>query len=78
LLASSESGITEEFMFANGVTHHMLARLLSSGLATMQHETVKAGDRAIVIGRVRITDVGRRALEGVGGRRSSSRSPEAG
>ena len=36
LLASSQSGITETFLFARGVTPHMLARLLSSGLATIQ------------------------------------------
>jgi hypothetical protein len=73
LLASSQSGITETFLFAHGVTPHMLARLLNSGLATIQRAPIKSAD-----GRVMITDAGRRALEGVNSRRSSSRSPEAG
>jgi hypothetical protein len=73
LLASSQTGITETFLFARGVTPHMLARLLNSGLATIQRAPVKSAD-----GRVMITDAGRRALEGANSRRSSSRSPEAG
>jgi hypothetical protein len=59
LLASSQSGITETFLFAHGVTPHMLARLLSSGLATIQHTPIKSADR-----RITITDAGRRAIEG--------------
>jgi len=73
LLASNQSGSTETFLFAHGVTPHMLARLLNSGLATIQRAPVKSAD-----GRVMITDAGQRALEGVNGRRSSSRSREAG
>ena len=59
LLASSQSGITETFLFARGVTPHMLARLLSSGLATIQRAPIKSAD-----GRITITDAGRRAIEG--------------
>jgi hypothetical protein len=47
LLVSSESGITEALLFGYGVTHHMLSRLLRSGLVTIQRETIKAGDRTI-------------------------------
>ncbi len=64
LLASSPSGITEMLLFAYGVTPHMLGHLLRSGLATIQRETIKSGDQAIEIGRVTITDTGRRVLEG--------------
>jgi hypothetical protein len=64
LLASSQNGITEVLLLAHGVTPHMLARLLRSGLATIQRETFKAGDRTIEIGRITITDAGLRALEG--------------
>jgi hypothetical protein len=42
----------------------MLDRLIRSGLATIQRETFKAGDGTIEIGRITITDAGRRALEG--------------
>jgi hypothetical protein len=63
LLASSQSGITETHLFAHGVTPHMLGRLLRSKLATIQREIIKSGDEAIEIGRVKITEAGRRALE---------------
>jgi hypothetical protein len=62
-LASSESGITETLLFAHGVTPHMLGRLLRSGLATIQRETIKSGDQTIEIGCIMITDEGRQALE---------------
>jgi hypothetical protein len=58
------NGITEVLLFDQGVTRHMLAKLLRSGLATIQRETIKAGDRTIEIGRITITDAGRRAIEG--------------
>jgi hypothetical protein len=63
LLASSQSGVTETLLFAHGVTPHMLGRLLRSGLATIQPETIKSGDETIEIGCITITDAGRRALE---------------
>jgi hypothetical protein len=63
LLVSSPSGITEVLPFAHGVTPHMLGRLLRSGLATIQRETIKSGDQTIEIGRITITDAGRWALE---------------
>ncbi len=50
-------------LFAHGVTPHMLGRLLRSGLATIQRETIKSGDLMIEIGRITISDTGRRALE---------------
>jgi hypothetical protein len=55
--------MTEVLLFAGGVTPHMLGRLLRSAHAIIQRETVKAGDQPIEIGRVMITDAGRRALE---------------
>ena len=63
LLASSQSGLTETHLFAHGVTPHMLGRLLRSKLATVQRETIKSGDQTIEVGRVTITEAGRRALE---------------
>jgi alpha-D-ribose 1-methylphosphonate 5-triphosphate synthase subunit PhnG len=63
LLASSQSGITETLLFAQGVTPHMLGRLVRSGLATIRRETIQSGDETIEIGRITITDAGRRALE---------------
>jgi hypothetical protein len=62
LLASSPFGASEAMMFANGFTRRMLARLIRTGLAATQRENLKAGSQSI--GRVRITEAGRRALEG--------------
>jgi hypothetical protein len=59
LLASTPFGVTEAIMLVHGFTRQMLAKLVRTGLATAQSETGKA----IAIGRVRITDVGRRGLE---------------
>jgi hypothetical protein len=49
-------------MFANGFTRRMLAVLIRAGLATTQRKNREAGSQSI--GRVRITEAGRRALEG--------------
>jgi hypothetical protein len=61
LLAGIPFGVTEVTMFANGVTRKTLVTLIRAGLATTQRE-VKAGGQTV--GRVRITEAGRRALEG--------------
>jgi hypothetical protein len=62
LLVSSPFGASEVMMFANGFTRQMLARLIRTGLATTQRENSNASSQSL--GRVRITDAGRRALEG--------------
>jgi hypothetical protein len=59
-LAGTPFGATEAAMFLNGFERQMLVRLIRAGLATVQHE--KAGGQ--LVGRVRITEAGRRALEG--------------
>ena len=59
MLAISPFGATEAIMHAHGFTRQMLAKLVRAGLATAQTETGKA----IAVGRIRITDVGRRWLE---------------
>jgi hypothetical protein len=60
LLASTPFGATEAAMFLHGFTRRVLARLIHAGLATVQRE--KAGGQ--LVGRVRITEAGRRSLEG--------------
>jgi hypothetical protein len=62
LLADSPLGATETAMFVNGFNRKMLVRLIRAGLATTEREDIKAGSQSI--GRVRITEAGRRALEG--------------
>jgi hypothetical protein len=49
---------------AQGFTTDMLAGLVHDGLAPAATETVRAGGRAIEVTRVKITDAGRRAIEG--------------
>ena len=59
LLACGPFGVTEAVMHVHGFTRPMLAKLVRAGLATVQSETGKA----IAVGRIRITDAGRRWLE---------------
>jgi hypothetical protein len=61
LLADIPFGVTDTAMFVNGFARDTIVRLARAGLATMERENLKAGQS---IGRVRITDAGRRALEG--------------
>ncbi len=62
LLAGIPFGVTDTAMFVNGFHRRTLANLIRAGLATVQRENLKAGSQSI--GRVRITEAGRRALEG--------------
>jgi hypothetical protein len=62
LLASSPFGASEAMMFANGFTRRILTQLIRAGLATTHRKNPKAGSQSI--GRVRISEAGRRALEG--------------
>jgi hypothetical protein len=62
LLASSPFGASEVMMFANGFTRQLLARLIRTGLATTLRENPNVSSQRL--GRIRITDAGRRALEG--------------
>jgi hypothetical protein len=59
-LAGSPFGATDAAMLVNGFHRQMLVRLIRAGLATTERE-IKAGQS---IGRIRITEAGRRALEG--------------
>jgi hypothetical protein len=59
LFACNPFGVTEAVMHVHGFTRPMLATLVRAGLATAQSET----DKAIAVGRIRITDAGRRWLE---------------
>jgi hypothetical protein len=61
LLAGIPFGATDVAISANGIARQTLARLIRAGLATTQRE-IKAGGQTV--GRVRITEAGRRALEG--------------
>jgi hypothetical protein len=62
LLAASPDGCSEAIMLAHGFTVDFLVDLIRTGMATRQTERVVAGGRAMEVARVRITEVGRRAL----------------
>jgi hypothetical protein len=64
LALAGEEGCTGARLFNHGFTVDILANLVWSGLATGHRETVRVGYRKIKIARIRITDAGRRALEG--------------
>ena len=65
LLASSRSGLNDELLVVGQrCSRRMLAGLVSTGLVTAQHETMKAGDKAVEIVRFRITRAGSRAIKG--------------
>ena len=49
-------------MLAHGFSVDFLMDLIRTGMATRQTERVVAGGRAMEVARVRITEVGRRAL----------------
>jgi len=70
ILADAGSrGSAIDMLVANGFPAELLAGLVSDGLAMMQGETVKVGDRAIEVIRVRITEAGQSEIE--------DRAPEA-
>jgi hypothetical protein len=62
LLAGIPFGATDTAISANGITRETLAHLIRAGLATAQRDMEAGGGRTV--GRVRITEAGRRALEG--------------
>ena len=51
-------------MLAHGFTVPQMVGLIRAGLASATPERVRAGSKTIEIARVRITEAGRRALNG--------------
>ena len=63
LLASDQHGVNRDLLvLGHGFKRQMLAALLATGLATAEHEVVKAGGKTIEVSRIRITAAGREAL----------------
>ena len=63
LLAASSDGCTAAILLAHGFKSDRLVELINAGLASVTTERVIAGDRAIQVTRVQITDAGRQALD---------------
>jgi hypothetical protein len=65
LLARNPRGCTDAILeMAHGFNGEMLAELVRDGLAYVTPEPMRAGGRAITVGRFHITEAGRRALAG--------------
>ena len=64
LIAGRPRGCTKARLLADGFTADMLADLVREGLATAQRGTLRVGGRTIGVERYRITDDGRKAIEG--------------
>jgi hypothetical protein len=64
LLASCHDDCTEAVMLAHGFTVDQVVELVRAGLASATPERVRAGNKAMEIARVRITEAGRRLING--------------
>jgi hypothetical protein len=64
LLASVPRGLSAAVLAANGLISGILAGLVREGLAMTEAEVIGLRGQAIEVFRIRITDAGRRALEG--------------
>ena len=51
-------------MRGHGISRRMLAGLVRTGLVAEEREVIKAGGKTIEVVRVRITEAGRKAIEG--------------
>jgi hypothetical protein len=65
LLARSRHGVGEgPLLHSYGFGRPTIVGLVSAGLVTAEHEVVKAGGKPIEVVRVRITEAGRKMIEG--------------
>ena len=64
LLARAAYGATEQRMLAHGITRRMVTSLVRSGLVLRYILPLRISGRMVEVIYVRITDAGRKALEG--------------
>jgi hypothetical protein len=62
LLATCPKGCSEALMLAHGFPAALLVEMVRNGHATATPERMMAGNRAVEVTRVQITDTGRKAL----------------
>ncbi len=62
LLADSPKGASEALLLARGFSRAAIVDLLHAGSVTITPERTLAAERPVHLTRVRITEVGRRAL----------------
>ncbi len=58
------NGATQSLLSAHGFGETLVAGLVNRGLATIMYERVRAGGKMIEVTKVRITEAGRRVIEG--------------
>jgi hypothetical protein len=64
LLGSSPHGATEALLVrVHGFDSDMVGGVVQAGLATAEHETMKAGGKPVEVVRLQITATGRKAIE---------------
>jgi hypothetical protein len=54
--------VSEAILLAHGVTIPLMVELVRAGLASASAERIVAGGRTMEVGRLRITEAGRKAL----------------
>jgi hypothetical protein len=65
LLASSPHGATKKLLVVvHGFDTDMIAGHVRAGLAAEERDVMKAGGKTIEVVRIRITEAGRKAIEG--------------
>jgi len=65
MLAGNPHGVSDDLLvLAHGFDGGMIADLVHTGLATKHGETITAGGPPIEVVRVRITEAGRKMIEG--------------
>ena len=64
VLVGSPAGRTESIMLAHGFKPALLDDLVKAGLATTSTDRMIAGGKPLHVTRFKITDTGRRALQG--------------
>jgi hypothetical protein len=62
LASAGLDGASQASLMAHGFCVSMLAGLINRGLATLTREKVRAGNRLVNVGKVRITAAGRDTL----------------
>jgi hypothetical protein len=62
LSPEGHNGVTRSFLVAHGFGVSLIASRVNQGLATLMFERMRAGDKRVDVGTVRISDAGRHAL----------------
>jgi hypothetical protein len=62
LASSGPSGATEAILLAHGFSDELLDGIARLGLVVVTTGTVRAGERTLSVRRLRITEVGRKAI----------------